>query len=173
MLFARSAIGLLVMIFWLNCGLKKAVWGGIKRDQITPLVFRSIQGAVTNAILYGTTKYLPLTIIAIINNLQPLLTVVLAYMILKEKIKKFEVVMITLSVGAVIVFSVFGAGSETKSESPIPIWIYYAALGVNPFLAAGATVAMRKMKKFHEAVVSWYLNWCLLATSLAVILISK
>ena len=78
MLFARSAIGLLVMIFWLNCGLKKAVWDGIKRDQITPLVFRSIQGAVTNAILYGTTKYLPLTIIAIINNLQPLLTVVLA-----------------------------------------------------------------------------------------------
>lgn len=73
------------------------------------MIFRSFQGALTNAILFGTTKYLPITIIAIINNLQPLVTVVLAYMILKETIKRFEVLMIILSVAAVVVFSIFGA----------------------------------------------------------------
>lgn len=44
-------------------------------------------------------------------------------------------------------------------------------LSINPFLAAGGTIAMRKMKKFHEAVVSWYLGWSLLILSLAVVLI--
>ena len=30
---------------------------------------------------------------------------------------------------------------------------------------------MRKMKKFHEAVVSWYLNWSIGITSVIVVLI--
>ena len=30
---------------------------------------------------------------------------------------------------------------------------------------------MRKMKKFHDAVVSWYLNWSIGLTSLIVVLI--
>ena len=30
---------------------------------------------------------------------------------------------------------------------------------------------MRKMKKFHEAVVSWYLNWVLLISSMTMILV--
>ena len=64
---------------------------------------------MTNAILFGTAKYLPITVIAIINNLQPLVTVVLAYMLLKETIRRFEVVMVVLSVAAVVVFSAFGS----------------------------------------------------------------
>lgn len=53
------------------------------------------------------------------------------------------------------------------------MWALYVALGCNPILSSGGTIAMRKMKKFHEAVVSWYLNWTLMATSIGVILISK
>ena len=26
-------------------------------------------------------------------------------------------------------------------------------------MTAGGSIAMRKMKNFHDAVVSWYLNW--------------
>ena len=29
---------------------------------------------------------------------------------------------------------------------------------------------MRKMKKFSEYVVSWYMNWCILLTSLCILL---
>ena len=42
MLVGRSIIGLVVMIIWLNFGLKKAVWDSLKREQVRPLVFRSI-----------------------------------------------------------------------------------------------------------------------------------
>ena len=173
MLLMRSAIALTTMVVWLNCGLKKAVWNGIKRDQISALIFRSTQGAVTNIISYSCTKYLPLTVIAIISNLGPSVTVVLAYMVLKEKIKGFEMVIMFLSLAATIVFSLFGNAKEDKGEatSSLPIWVFYAALAVNPILSSSGTIAMRKMKKFHEAVVSWYLNWVLLLTSVAFILI--
>lgn len=47
------------------------------------------------------TKVLPLTLIAIINNMGPLVTVILAYFILKEKLKTFEVVILLLTVAGV------------------------------------------------------------------------
>jgi len=49
----------------------------------------------------------------------------------------------------------------------------YGALFLNPFLVAGGSISMRKMKKFHEAVVSFYLNWSILLSSLAVMLILR
>ncbi len=49
------------------------------------------------------TKFLPLTLIAVVNNMAPLITVVLAFFILKERIKKFEILMILLTVSCVIV----------------------------------------------------------------------
>lgn len=36
---------------------------------------------------------------------------------------------------------------------------------INPFLSAGGTIAMRKMKKFSDATVSWYMQWSVLITS--------
>ena len=103
--------------------------------------------------------------------MQPLVTVVMAYLILKEKMKRFEVIIMILSVSAIIVFSVFGEDTKALSKSTIPLWVYYIFLGISPFLSAGGTIAMRKMKKFHMACVSWYLNLALLTSSLAVVLI--
>ena len=44
---------------------------------------------------------------------------------------------------------------------------------MNPILVAGGSISMRKMKKFHEAVVSFYLNLSIGVSSLAIILILK
>ena len=108
MLVGRSVVGIIVMILWQNVGLKKAVWDGISRDTVSPLVFRSFQGAAVQTINYGTTKYLVLTAIAIITSLNPLVTVVMAYLILKEKIQRFEIGVLFFSVIAIIAFSITG-----------------------------------------------------------------
>lgn len=50
-------------------------------------------------------------------------------------------------------------------------YVMYGALFLNPFLTAGGSIAMRKMKKFHDATVSFYLNWSILLSSLVVIFI--
>ena len=34
----------------------------------------------------------------------------------------------------------------------------YLALFINPFLTAGGTIALRKVKKIHEYVISFWLN---------------
>ena len=72
------------------------------------MIVRTAQGSVTNIINYSVTKFLPLTMIAIVNNLGPPITVFFAYLFLKEKLKKFDVVMISLSVAAILVVVVGG-----------------------------------------------------------------
>ena len=102
MLTMRSVFALSTQLMVVNVNLKSAVWDGISRDSVGPLIFRTIQGSCTNIINYSVTKYVPLTMISIVNNMSPLITVVFAFLILKEKIKLFEVIMIILIVGGVV-----------------------------------------------------------------------
>ena len=116
---------------------------------------------MTNIINYSVTKYLPLTMIAIVNNMGPLVTIVLAFFILKERIKAFEIVMIFLTVAGVLVVVIFAepqSDESTADASSTLMIVLYCALFCNPVLTAGGSISMRKMKKFHEAVVSFYLN---------------
>ena len=43
------------------------------------------------------TKYIPLTIISIVNNLSPIIVCVLAFAILKEQIRGFDILMMLLT----------------------------------------------------------------------------
>jgi len=75
-------------------------------------MFRSTQGALTNIISYSLTKYLPLTVIAIISSLGPMVTVVMAYILLKERVARFEMVILLLSLVSILAFSLFPASGE-------------------------------------------------------------
>ena len=48
-----------------------------------------------------------MTLIAVVNNMGPLITLVLAFFILKERIKRFEILMILLTVGGVFIVIIF------------------------------------------------------------------
>ena len=175
MLLMRSIFGLFFVALYANKELKKAVWDDIDRKSVGPLIFRSCQSALGNIINFSVTKYLPLTFIAIINNLSPLIVVVLAFFILKERIKGFEIAMIVMTVIGVLIVVIFqdpaaAEASGQEEAGPVLNVILYIALFINPFLSAGGSIAMRKMKKFHLAVVSWYNNWAVGLTSLVVIL---
>jgi len=107
MLFMRSCFAITLQTLYVNKALKKAVWDGVDRKSVGPLVFRSAQGSITNVINYSVTKYLPLTIIAIVNNMGPMITVVLAFCLLKERLKLFDVVCLVLTVGGVLIVVIF------------------------------------------------------------------
>lgn len=129
---------------------------------------------MTNIINYSVTKFLPLTMIAIVNNLGPPITVLMAFIVLKERIKKFEMLMILMTVAGILIVVIFGQNDPNSGQPQISTstrYIFFGVLFFNPFLSAFGTISMRKMKKFHEAVVSFYLNWSILLSSLAVILI--
>ena len=72
---------------------------------------------MTNIINYSVAKTIPLTIIAVVNNMGPLVTVVLAFIILKERLKCFEIMMICLTVGGVFVVILFANPQESSSTT--------------------------------------------------------
>ena len=55
--------------------------------------------------------------IAIINNMSPFVTVILAYFILKERIKCFEVLAIVLLVSGILVVVLFSDDDTSSSSS--------------------------------------------------------
>ena len=121
-----------------------------------------------------TTKYLPLTAIAVISNLSPLLTVIFASIFLKDKINSYRWFTVFLTASAVMAFSVFGSPKVTEdNKAPYPMWVYYIPLSFIPLLSAGGTIAMKNLSKFHDAVVSWYLNISLMVFAIIGALLHK
>ena len=117
---------------------------------------------------------MPLTIIAITQNLSPLLICVMAYFLLKERVAKFEFSIMILSFVTIIVYVLTPASEESqkeRAELPLPIWVFYILLAANPLLHSGGTIAMRKMKEFHQVVAVWYLNCLLAVVSFILILV--
>ena len=64
--------------------------------------------------------------------------------------------MLTLIGIFVIILGGDNENKNDKTEPVLPYFVLYIMLLLNPFLSAGGTIAMRKMKKFHDSVVSWY-----------------
>ena len=161
LLFARSAVSLTFMLMWLNINLKKNVYDGINRTNVTPLIFRTLQGTISNFINYSVTKFIAASIVAVINQLSPIVTVVLAFFILKEVLKCFDSIIMGVNLLAILL-TILGEqgtdGDEAAVMPPFPMWVVWVLTLVNPFLSAGGTIAMRKMAKFSEFTVSWYLN---------------
>ena len=146
------------------------------------LIFKTFASTTTNIINYSAAKYLPLTIVAVVANLTPIVVVVLACCILKEKISRFDLVMMILTLGGI--FGVIVGGKEENAteeatledeeqkESSMQLFEMYILLISTPFLSAGGQVAMRKMTKFNDSVVSWYLQWTTLFTSAVIMWIA-
>ena len=67
MLFGRSAVALTFMLIWLNINLKKNVYNGITTKNVSPLIFRTLQGTISNFINYSVTKFIAASIVAVVN----------------------------------------------------------------------------------------------------------
>ena len=135
-----------------------------------PLIFRTIQGTISNSINYSVNKFIPASIIAVVNQLSPIATVVLAFFILKEVIKAFDCGIMAINLAAILLTIIFEKPGNSDLATPnISMWIIYALLVINPFLSSAGTIAMRKMKKFSEYVVSWYLNWGIFLSSMGLL----
>jgi len=172
MFFMRSCMGIAIMTLHVNVKLKKETWDCVTLAASGPLAFKTSASVATNLIQFSITKFLPATIISIVSNLAPIIVVILAFMILKEQIRRFDVLMIILTLVGIFVIILGGDDSEesSKSEPSFPMWVCYLLLFFNPFLSASGTIAMRKMPKFGDATVGWYLQWATGIVALILIL---
>lgn len=177
MIAMRSLFAIIFQAMYVNKELKAAVWDGVNRHNSGALVARTVLGVAINSINYGLARYLPLSYLAIAVNMGPFVTLVLAYFMLHERITAFDVTMITMTVAGILVV-ITQREDETGDDRQQPQLSHmgkiflYIGLVVMPVCSAGGNIAMRKMQKFHDAVVSWYLSWSLLIFSLLVVLVT-
>lgn len=112
-IFLRSCWATLMVFVLLNRNFYKITVKDVQRSNVPPLAFRSIQGTIVNIINFTCSKYLPLSIIGIINNLTPVVTVGLAYVFLGERLKLIEITFLLLSVCAILTIIIGGLGQNS------------------------------------------------------------
>jgi drug/metabolite transporter (DMT)-like permease len=81
---------------------KKIFYDDMERKYMAPLIFRSIQSTVSSLINMVAVLYIDVVIVSLVNNMTPVFVCLLAMCFLKEKLKRAEVIFMTLTFGAVI-----------------------------------------------------------------------
>lgn len=98
-------------------------------------------------------RNLPLVLVSIIMNMVPLVTAVLGYLILKERLQNFEKVCLLFSfVGVAIMIT--GRDSE-KQVSPYPLFALIAII-LNPFFSSIVIITLRNMRNLPAHTQAFY-----------------
>lgn len=111
----RSAIAVCTVLIVLNVNLKKKVYDGITRKNVGPLIFRTTQGTISNFINYSVTRYIPSSIVSVINQIGPIACMVLAAFILKETVLCFDIVIMGVNFGAILV-TILGTSKNPTND---------------------------------------------------------
>lgn len=99
LLYVRSIIATLSIVFWLRGDLKRITWDEIQgTGHNGALTFRACQSAWSNMIKTASSKYISLLMISILANLGPPITAAMAYYHLGEGMRVFEVIIMILQV---------------------------------------------------------------------------
>ena len=139
MLFIRSVFGIVLMAMIINVRLKRDTWDRVTRDKVGSLVLKTLTNSTTNIIQYTVTKYIPLTIISIVINMAPLFVFTFAFFILREVIKRNDMLMMLLTLVGILMV-ILGSEKEKKDSDedlPMPMIVLYLLLLCNPMLSAG------------------------------------
>jgi drug/metabolite transporter (DMT)-like permease len=173
----RSIFSVLFILATQNVNLKANVWDNIKCNQIPALLFRALQGSTSVMLTYYCITIFSVTVIGITESMQAMVVVILAWVVLNEKLGIFSIVLLIiglLSASLVIIGSPKEIDSDLdlNEESATNGWPV-VALAINPVLLAAGAISMRMIKKLPEATVSWYLNVALGLVSLVFIAIAK
>jgi drug/metabolite transporter (DMT)-like permease len=113
------------------------------------LLFRMAQGSLSDTINYVCAAHLPLGIVGVINNLGPIVTVILAYFFLHERTGWSDAIFLFLSfLGCIaIVLGAKSDGSDYSTITEAPGM--YGALFTCPIMSGAGTIALRKMRKLN------------------------
>lgn len=142
------------------------------RAKFTGLTTRVIQGNFSIAVNYMAVKFFDLTTVAMVVNCAPLITCVLSAFFLDEKIKRSDVIYLFLAFSAVSIMVFGDPNNQNKKDRPCPNLIAIVALFFNPIAIATGNVAMRKMRKLHENVVSCWMSLSMIFVFVPLVLIS-
>jgi drug/metabolite transporter (DMT)-like permease len=124
----------------------------ITRDNIVPIGIRMAQNSFSLIANYAALKYFSLTTVSMVMNLSPLVTVIFAFLFLRERLKLSESIVIILGFGAVTLMILGGNSADKKvyQSNMLALLILLS----NPIFVSTGMVVMRSMRKTSEWTIS-------------------
>ena len=95
--------------------------------------------------------------VAVVNNFGPLVTTLLAFLFLSEKITYGTILALFVSFFGALIMILGSKDDSVVSEGSSVFG--FICLILNPVFVAIGTIMMRQMKKLNESVVSCYMNF--------------
>lgn len=162
---------MIILAFYLNKNIKHVMYDSIDAASVPPLATRVITGNFAIFVNFMAVKYFKLTVVAMVINTAPIVTMVLAGPILGEKTTISQVVSLLFAFGGIILMIMGGDNSESR-PAYMPTILAYIALLCNPLCIAAGNLAMRAMRKLNDNVVSAYMATSLFVVFLPICLLS-
>ena len=145
------------MFLYMNRSSKRLLCDEVTVESFPPLAFRIFQGVSCQFIRYYSMSFFSLCMIGVICKLAPVFTIVLAYLVLKERLTTAE---ITLLVIAVLSSFLVTLGDHQKDGHKYSNDHYFAlfALLLTPVFIGMGTIALRKMRKLPTETLTTHMN---------------
>ena len=153
---SKALASCILLAVSLNANLKYICYDSIDMGSIGALLFKTFQSSICIFISYNSVKHFSVSTASTASAMAPLITVVLAWLLLGEKIKAYTVVSIVIVFSSVlmIIFGVQGEEKENMQANTLAV----IALCCMPFLLGGGQVAVRSMKKNHPLTITVFTN---------------
>jgi drug/metabolite transporter (DMT)-like permease len=163
LVLARSVVSFAISLFIIKKR-KLPVFGNNKKW----LLIRGISGTIALTIFFYTIHYLPLAIASTIQYLAPIFTVILAMIILKERVKLLQWVFIVLSFSGVLLIALDKTlGASVGSDEISFLWL---GLGIIAAVLSGvAYTAIMKLKS-TDAPITIVMYFPMIAIPLMILL---
>ena len=168
-----------------NWRARQVLWDSIPAGCGKQLLFRISQQNASIFITFYCIRQFELTAVAMTNNCATFVILILGYFMLGERSSAFSVVTLTISFAGTVLVLV---GSQARTEAVSDLAAGDTAesllaatkvsgsyvLGIiflicNPVIIGVGVIAMRQMRKMHEAVITTYMNLMLLVLMLTLV----
>ena len=171
LLVYRSSVSIVMLVIYLNKQIKHVMYDSIDAVSVPPLATRVITGNFAIFVNFMSVKFFKLTMVAMVINCAPLVTLFLAGPVLGEKVTIGQIISLLVAFGGIALMILGGEGGETR-PAYIPGLMAYVALLLNPLCISAGNLAMRAMRKLNDNVVSAYMALSLFVVFLPICLLS-
>ena len=168
-----------------NWRAKQVLWDSIPTGCGKQLLFRIAQQNASIFITFYSIRQFELTAVAMVNNCATFVILILGWLMLGERASMFSFVTLTVSfVGTVLVLvgekavmdassdlPVVGTAESLLATAPLSAGYIFGLLFLisNPVIIGVGVIAMRQMRKMHEAVITTYMNLMLLVIMFSIV----
>lgn len=165
----RSATSVILLFAYHNTNIKHILYDSVDRGSVPPLISRMISGNFGIFIIVMAAKYFPLTVVAMVVNCAPFVSLFLAGPILGEKITVSQLVTVLIAFSG-LALMILGGKEEAQRPAYTPTPMIYFAVFCHPFFVSATTLAMRAARKLNESVIATYMSVSLLVVFLPICL---